>query len=293
LVLAVSEERAQTQAIHRLQREQQTLEGLLKRQDRRDIMRLHQNAQRLLKPLFVANPYARDLTFLDSLTRTRRDHAKYLTLIRAIALLHQHQRLRKTAQHRGKTIEYIEVEPRDIEEANRLIAEVLGRSLDELPPQTRRLLLLIDEYAKAECERLKVERADFRFSRREVRTATGWNETQLRVHLDRLQEMEYLLAHRGGRGQSFVYELVYEPSADAARPQLPGLIHVYDTNFAGAEDGFAARSRRQNGAFAATSRPYETRVNTGANGVFARKPPNGTDTGGNENPVVAVTMGGL
>jgi hypothetical protein len=292
LVLAVNEDREQTQAIHRLQREQQTLEGLLKREERRDLIRLHQNAQRLLKPLFVANPYARGLTFLDSLTRTRRDHAKYLTLIRAIALLHQHQRPVKTAQHRGKTIEYIEVEPKDIDEANRLIGEVLGRSLDELPPQTRRLLLLIDEYVTAECVRLKVERTDFHFSRRDVRTATGWHETQLRVHLDRLQEMEYLLAHRGGRGQSFVYELVYEPSADAAKPQLPGLIHIYDTNFAGPEDGFAARSRRQSGAFAATSRPHETRMNTGANGIFARKPVNGTDTGVGPSPVIGIGAGG-
>jgi hypothetical protein len=292
LVLAVNEDRAQTQAIHRLQREQQTLEGLMRREERRELIRLHQNAQRLLKPLFVANPYARELTFLDSLTRTRRDHAKYLTLIRAIALLHQHQRSVKTAQHRGKTIEYIEVEPRDIDVANRLIGEVLGRSLDELPPQTRRLLLLIDEYVKAECARLQVARADFHFSRRDVRTATGWHETQLRVHLDRLQEMEYLLVHRGGRGQSFVYELVYEPSADAAKPQLPGLIHIYDTNFAGVADGFAARSRRQSGAFAATSRPHETRMNTGANGSFARKPVNGTDTGVGPNPVIGMGAGG-
>jgi DNA primase catalytic core len=293
LVLAVNEDREQTQAIHRLQREQQTLEGLLKREERRDLIRLHQNAQRLLKPLFVANPYARELTFPDSLIRTRRDHAKYLTLIRAIALLHQHQRPVKTAQQRGRTIEYIDVEQQDIEEANRLIIEVLGRSLDELPPQTRRLLLLIDEYVKAECARLKVERADFHFSRRDVRTATGWHETQLRVHLDRLQEMEYLLVHRGGRGQSFAYELVYEPSADAAKPQLPGLIHIYDGNFAGLESGFAARSRRQSGAFAATSRPHETRMNTGANGIFARKPVNGTDTGVGPSPVIGMGAGGL
>jgi DNA primase catalytic core len=278
LVLAVNEDREQTQAIHRLQREQQTLEGLVRREERKDIVRLHQNAQRLLKPLWVANPYARELTFPDSLIRTRRDHAKYLTLIRAIALLHQHQRPVKTAQQGGRTIEYIDVEQQDIEEANRLILEVLGRSLDELPPQTRRLLLLIDEYVAAECARLKVARTDFHFSRRDVRAATGWHETQLRVHMDRLQEMEYLLAHRGGRGQSFVYELVFEPGADAAKPQLPGLIHIYDGSFAGLEDGFAARSRGQNGAFAATSRPHETHVNTGANGIFGRKQPNSTTT---------------
>ena len=37
-------------------------------------------------------------------------------------------------------IEYIEVTADDIAQANALAHEVLGRSLDELPPQTRRLL---------------------------------------------------------------------------------------------------------------------------------------------------------
>ena len=40
------------------------------------------------------------LTFLDDRTRMRRDHAKYLTLIDAIALLHQHQREVKTLHAR-------------------------------------------------------------------------------------------------------------------------------------------------------------------------------------------------
>ena len=46
------------------------------------MLKVHQDAQRLLKPLLVVNPYARHLTFLDDRTRTRRDHVKYLTLIR-------------------------------------------------------------------------------------------------------------------------------------------------------------------------------------------------------------------
>ena len=50
LVLTVNEDRSQTQAIHRLQRELQTLEGLLARKDRRRSLKLHRNAQRLLKP---------------------------------------------------------------------------------------------------------------------------------------------------------------------------------------------------------------------------------------------------
>jgi hypothetical protein len=204
LVLTVNEGREQTQAIHRLQREQQTLESLLARHEREEILKVHRNAQRLLKPLFVVNPYARELTFLDSQTRTRRDHTKYLTLIRSIALLHQHQRPVKTIPHRGRTVSYIEVTLSDIEIANRLAHEVLGRSLDELPPQTRRLLLLIDDAVKGECQRLKMERSDFRFSRRDVRAWAAWGDTVLKKHLGRLEDMEYLLAHRGGRGQSFV-----------------------------------------------------------------------------------------
>ncbi len=44
-------------------------------------MRLHQDAQRLLRPIAVVNSYAPRLTFLDTRTRTWRDHEKYLTLI--------------------------------------------------------------------------------------------------------------------------------------------------------------------------------------------------------------------
>ena len=226
LVLTVDEDRAQTQAIHKKQRETQTLEGLLARRERDETLRVHRNAQRLLKPLFVANPYARELTFLDSQTRMRRDHMKYLTLIRSIALLHQHQRPRKTVTHRGQALEYIEVTLDDIATANRLAHEVLGRSLDELPPQTKRLLLLTDEMVSAECARQKMEREDFRFSRKDVRRFTKWSDSQLKRHLHRLEELEYLLVHHGGRGQTFAYELVFERQDDSGKPMLPGLIDV-------------------------------------------------------------------
>lgn len=85
IVLTVDEDREQTRAIHRLQRERQTLEGLLARRDRDHILAVHRNAQGLLRPVHVTNPFARELTFLEDQTRTRRDHLKYLTLIRSIA----------------------------------------------------------------------------------------------------------------------------------------------------------------------------------------------------------------
>jgi DNA primase len=223
VVLTVNENREQTQAIHAMQRQQQTLEGLLKNEDRKSIVKLHRNAQRLLRPLLVANPFAEQLTFIDDKIRTRRDHMKHLTLIRAIALLHQYQRDIKTVNHNGQTLQYIEVVQSDIATANKLANEILGRSLDELPPQTRTLLKHIYRMVSEQCKIQKIEHSDYRFSRRDVRSFVGWTDFQIKKHMMRLQEMEYLLVHRGGRGQSFVYELLYKGEGENGQPFLLGL----------------------------------------------------------------------
>ena len=256
LVLTVDEDRAQTQAIHKKQREAQTLAGLLAKKDRDQILKLHRDAQRLLRPLLVANPFAERLTFIDDRTRTRRDHMKYLTLIRSIALLHQYQRPHQTVEHEGQKLTYIEVTVEDIEMANRLAHQVLGRSLDELPPHTRRLLLHLDEMVTAAATRLAMDRADVRFTRREVREATGWGATQTRIHLDRLVELEYVAVHRGGRGQGFVYELSYDGQGKDGQPFLIGLASAESLRAAGTTETW----RGQKGDLAGGSRAADGEV---------------------------------
>lgn len=231
LVLTVNETREQTAAIHDMQRSRQTLEGLLAEEDKKDIINLHNNAQRLLKPLLVANPFANELTFLSDKTRTRRDHMKYLTLIRSIALLHQYQRPTKTVNHKGKQVQYIEVTHDDILVANQLAHQVLGHTLDELPPQTRKLLKLIHSMVSEQCQARDMEQCDYRFSRRDIRDYTGWSDGQLKIHCARLTELEYLLVHRGGRGQSLVYELLYDGDADSGDVHLMGLIDPQKLNY--------------------------------------------------------------
>ncbi len=226
LTLGVDESREQTRAIHQLQRHKRTLDGLLARKAKARILKQHQNAQRLLRAIAVRNPYADHLTFPDERTRLRRDHEKYLTLIDTIALLHQYQRPIKTAVDEAETIEYVEVTLDDIEVANRLAHDALGRSLDELPPQTRRLLLMIQGMVRAACESLAISRNDYRFSRREVREFAGWSDFQVKMHMHKLESMEYVLVHRGGRGQSFVYELLYDGEGRDGKPFLMGLVDV-------------------------------------------------------------------
>jgi DNA primase len=259
LVLSVDESREQTEAIHRLQRERRTLAGLLNHQRKHRVLEQHQHAQRLLQPLKVLNPYAGELTFLSDKTRTRRDHEKYLTLIDAIALLHQYQRTVRTAYQDGESIEYIEATLEDIAQANALAHEVLGRSLDELPPQTRRVLARVTEMVEEHCRAQQMPRAAHRFSRRVVREYTGLSDTQLRVHLDRLTELEYLLVHRGMRGQSFVYELLFDGQVTGEAPHLSGLIDTATmASSRGSPPLFAPSMRGQNGPNAGTSRSPES-----------------------------------
>ena len=225
LVLTIDESREQTRAIHARQRFEETLEGLQAAQAGADIRALHRNAQRLLKPLKVVNPFAERLTFLDEQTRTRRDHRKYLALIRTIALLHQHQRpVRSLARPGQESVAYIEASLDDIAAANRLAHAVLGSTLDELPPQTRRLLGLVRDMAAARAEAEGARLREVRFTRREVREATGWGDTQARVHLGRLEELEYLLVRR--EGCRVLYELAWDGEGQDGGPFLMGLIDV-------------------------------------------------------------------
>lgn len=265
VVVGVDEERSQTQAIHARQRERETLEGLLAEHERSALLKLHRDAQRLIEPVAVVNPYARALRFADARTRTRRDHTKYLALIRAIALLHQHQRPRRTATtESGEQLPYIEVTRSDIALANRLAHAALGHSPEDLPPGTRRLLGLIEGHVEARAAEEKAGRSAVRFTRRELREALGWGDTQLKVHLARLVELELIWAHRGSHG-GYLYELAWEGGDE--QPRLAGLIdperidaadarkHDYDADRSGSESDRSGSGRPAVGGRSGAGRP--------------------------------------
>jgi DNA primase len=313
LVLSIDESREQTRAIHARQRFEETLEGLQASQDQAHIRTLHRNAQRLIRPLKVVNPFAERLTFQDDKTRTRRDHRKYLALIRTIALLHQHQRpIRSLARRGGEPTLYVEATAADIEAANRLAHAVLGSTLDELPPQTRRLVVLVRDMVAARASAEGLKPREVRFTRREVREATGWGDTQLRVHLGRLEELEYVLSRRdAGR---VVYELAWSGEGQEGEPFVMGLIDIsdlaaapgqalreheanglgYDDGCAGGEDQFAGRSRPPSGPAAGTSRGAEHRgtpkPDKGLPDLDAPRPKNARLGAGGAVPIVTVPV---
>jgi len=227
LVLTVDESREQTRRIHAQQRARYTLEGIRATERKSGVLALHRNAQRLLRPYGVFNPWSDLLAFPDDKTRMRRDHMKYLHLIGTLALLRQYQReIRPVECDDGRIKECVVATLDDIADANRLAHEVLGRCLDEMPPQTRRLLELLEKMVSEKCAAAKMERADARFSRRVAREHIGWRDTQLKIHIGRLVDMEYLIAHRADHGGGFVYELAYDGGGKDGRRYLSGLLDV-------------------------------------------------------------------
>ena len=198
--------------------------------------RAHQNAQRLRRPLEVINPFAPRLTFPDENTRLRRDQEKYLTLIDTIAFLHQYQR--PTKERGGRP--YVEVTLTDIETANRIAGECFGRTLDEMPPQTRRFLDLLWKHVSETSEAKQIEPGQVRFSQRDIREKTRWSQMQVKRHLAKLAELEYVIIHGGGRGQQWRYELIYRGEGEENERFMLGLIdtaNLQDDGNRGAQNG--------------------------------------------------------
>ena len=226
ITLTIDESKEMTERILQKQREQETLEGLIRKAETERIIKRHHNAQRLLRPLQVINPYAEHLTYPSESLRARRDHKKYLGLIKAIAFIHQYQREIKSIEHNGEPLQYIEVIVEDIEKANRLAGETFGRSLDELSPPSRALLKMIHEMVEARCKELKIEPKDYRFSRRDIREWTRWSDFQIKCHIRQLEDMEYLYSITGKKGKEYVYELLYPGGGEDGRPFLMGLTSI-------------------------------------------------------------------
>ncbi|MCP4373720.1 MAG: toprim domain-containing protein, partial [Deltaproteobacteria bacterium] len=113
LFMSLDESTKKTEKILEKQREKHTMEGLMNKLSLEKIIKKHHTANRLLKPLYVINPYSKLLTFTTKSIRVHREHDKYLNLIVAVAYLFQYQREIKKTQHKGKQIEYITVKIAD------------------------------------------------------------------------------------------------------------------------------------------------------------------------------------
>ena len=226
ITLSIDESREQTKKILEYQREAYTLEGFFNKKEKNIVIEKHHNFQRLLNPVSVFNPYAKLLTYLDDRVLVRREHPKYMNIINTVAFLHQMQREIKTVERKGHIIRYIEVTLEDIQLANEIAHNILGKSLSELTDPSRNLLNLIHTMV-LEMERVADKHKDnILFTRRMVREYTKWSDYQIKIHIKQLEELEYLIPICGSWGKQFRYRLAYDGQGmDGSRFCL-GLINV-------------------------------------------------------------------
>jgi 5S rRNA maturation endonuclease (ribonuclease M5) len=214
--IPLDESAEQTRRIHEHQRLARSSQGLAHVIGREALQRRHHNAQRLLESVRVVIPYAQELTFPDRFLRTRRDHERFLSLIEAVAFLHQMQRPRKEAVIKGETVSYIEATPEDYEHAHALALKVLWVSLDELSRWGRELV----DWMRAETEQLVshgVVEGSVEWTRRQVRERLNWPDRRLREAIDELVSLEHLEQRRGTPGNVFYYRLGQQTKAAKGR----------------------------------------------------------------------------
>ena len=124
--------------------------GQINEQEQLRAATILQNAQRVLKPIKVINPYAMYLSLPSAVFKPRRTNSHYLQFIEAITFYKQRQRQSKVDTQTGEL--YIETTIEDIKEANELITEVLLRKSDTINGATRNYLERLKNYLIAEKE---------------------------------------------------------------------------------------------------------------------------------------------
>ena len=233
---------AQTQSILERQRQMALVEGLRDEPERLAVIRRHCNAQRLLdQELRVVIPWAETLDFPATMTRHRRDHAKLLTLVEAVAFLRQKQKeAHELTLSSGDVLHYVEADLLDYGIAYDLARVLLAQTLDEVDNRSRELLkvlwnsmhqrVLDDPNRMATYDPTPEEVCGQSFSRKDAREAlkqAGQRQMSSRAVnrlLEQLHDVDCIAQDGGGvKGHAVSYKLsVNNPE----RPEMTALLTV-------------------------------------------------------------------
>jgi len=156
-----------------------------------------QNMQRVLLPVTVRNPFAEKLHIPKEVFKPRRSNAHYLAFIEAVTFYHQYQREKQVDKETGK--EYIETTLEDIEEANKLMKEVLLRKTDDLNGATRNYFERLKDWLKKEDKNS--------FTNASARQALKVNASNQKRYMIALQEWGLVGKVKGDKKNGFAYEV--------------------------------------------------------------------------------------
>ncbi|NQT07298.1 MAG: hypothetical protein HQ575_07150 [Candidatus Omnitrophica bacterium] len=210
IILKVDESEEQTKRILQKQREEDTLDGILKAKRRENIKRKHKNAQKLIKPYLIVNPYSNEPAS-EKVINTKTMQPKYLALVKAICLLRQYHKDIKRFEDSGE--EYIEVDLFDIEIANHLMKEIIRMNI-QLENEALKILKDIEDLIseKAAIHTIPIYKATF--TRKELSAFSGVTESVARRALGELIEAKLVEIVSGKNGKIMQYRLLFNGSHD-------------------------------------------------------------------------------
>jgi predicted transcriptional regulator len=192
----IDESTAQDEAIMNHQRKKSA--GTINTGEEKQIKQLLQNTQRILQPIQVRNPFAELLKIPTEVFKPRRTNAHYLQFIEAVTFYHQYQREQHTDETTGET--YINTTLQDIEEANRLMKEVLLRKADELSGATRNYFEQLKEILQQEKQTA--------FTNKEVRQLLRLPISTIKRHNLELLQSGYIKRNEHKQGKAYHYEII-------------------------------------------------------------------------------------
>ncbi len=194
-LLYIDESKEQDEKVMEYQRAQSA--GQIDQKAEHDTKTLLKNCQRILQPVAVKNPFAQLLKLPESVFKPRRTNAHYLQFIEAITFYHQYQREQKADEESGEI--YIETTIEDIEEANKLMKEILLRKSDELSGACRSYFEQLKNWLK--------ENALEKFTNKEIRSVLRINHNTQKMFMSSLQQYGYINKLEGDRKKGFEYQV--------------------------------------------------------------------------------------
>lgn len=230
ILLYLDGSRSQTDLI--LDYQKKLKAGLIDKHEEKQIQNQLQNAQRLLEPVKIINPYALLIDLPKEVFKPRRTMGLLLNFIEAITYYHQKQRAQQVEKETGEV--FIETEPEDIEKAFELLRETLFRKSDELSGACRSFYEWLKTWTVSHRKQLeeKVNKEESEetpndqetktgFYARDIRKSNRINPRTLNRYLNELSEYYYIQII-GGKKHKTGYQ--YELNAEAEKQNLQGEI---------------------------------------------------------------------
>jgi len=152
-LIHIDESKEQDERIMEYQRRASA--GIIDKNIEKESAKLLKNVQRILLPVAVRNPFAESLKLPSEVFKPRRTNTHYLQFIEAVTFYHQKQREEK-ADENGEL--FIETTLEDIENANRLLKEILLRKSDELSGGCRNYFEMLKKHLNTENEKTFMNR---------------------------------------------------------------------------------------------------------------------------------------